>query len=75
MATNLTKYRKDLESLIDNGKKLYYGLLYELRNELEYGFDQLPIEVQKEYTKYSFKNNYNGWYNEALLTSSMRHPN
>lgn len=74
MATNLTKYRKDLESLIDNGKKLYHGLLYELRNELEYGFDQLPIEVQKEYTKYSFKNNYNGWYNEALCVIKQLAP-
>ena len=43
----MTRYKKDLESLIGNGTKLYYGLLYELRDELKSEFDQLPKETQK----------------------------
>ena len=42
METNLTRYKKDLESLITNGTELYYGLLYELRDELKSEFAQLP---------------------------------
>ena len=34
METNLTKYKKDVEDLIEKGFSLYKGLYYELRNEL-----------------------------------------
>ena len=74
METNLTRYKKDLESLIGNGTKLYYGLLYELRGELKSEFDKLPKETQKLYAKFSFKDKYNGWYNEALCVIKQLAP-
>lgn len=66
METNLTKYKKDIDTLIDNGHKLQKGLLYELRNEFKSDFKKLSDEQKTEYAKHSFKDKYNEWYNEAL---------
>lgn len=66
METNLTKYKKDLDVLIVNGLKLYKGLLFELRDELKSEFSALSKEQREEYAKYSFKDKYHAWYNEAL---------
>ena len=65
MDTNLTKYKKDVEALIEKGFSLYKGLYYELRNELKSEFKKLPEEQKNEFAKHSFKDNYNEWYNEA----------
>lgn len=66
METNLTKYKKDIDTLIENGLKLRKGLLYELRNEFKSDFKKLSEEQKAEFAKYSFKDQYNEWYNEAL---------
>ena len=42
METNLTKYKKDIDNLIDRGSKLLYGLVYELRDDLEDAYKQIP---------------------------------
>lgn len=66
METNLTRYKKDLDTLIIKGLKLYKGLLYELKDELKSEFNQLSKEQREDYAKHSFKDKYNEWYNEAL---------
>ena len=53
METNLTKYKKDIDNLIDRGGKLLYGLVYELRDDLEDDYKQIPkkhrIEIEKSF--------------------------
>ena len=66
METNLPKYKKDIDILIENGYELQKGLYYELRNEFTSDFEKLSEKQKAELAKYSFKNKYNEWYNEAL---------
>lgn len=66
METNLTRYKKDIDTLIENGHQLQKGLLYELRDEFKSDFEKLSEEQKSEFKKHSFKNKYNEWYNEAL---------
>lgn len=66
METNLTRYKKDIDILIENGLKLQKGLLYELRDEFKSDFKKLSEEQKTEFAKHSFKDKYNEWYNEAL---------
>lgn len=44
METNLTKYKKDIDTLIDRGAKLYNGLVWELRDELGNIYKNLSSE-------------------------------
>ena len=66
MDTNLTKYKKDIDGLIKNGLKLHKGLFHELRHDLKSEFKKLSEEQKAEFAKYSFKDKYHEWYNEAL---------
>lgn len=74
METNLTKYKKDIEALIEKGFSLYKGLYYELRNELKSEFKKLSEEQKTEFAKHSFKDKYNEWYNEALAVIKQLAP-
>lgn len=74
METNLTKYKKDLENLIEKGYSLYRGLFYELRDELKSEFNKLSKEEKSEFAKHSFKDKYNEWYNEALAVIKQLAP-
>lgn len=66
METNLTKYKEDIDALIERGEKLYNGLVYELRNELGNRYNKLTKEQRAEIEKCVFKSKYNEWYNESI---------
>ena len=66
METNLTKYKKDIDTLIDRGAKLYDGLVWELRDELGNIYKNLSSERKEEIEKCVFKSKYNAWYNESI---------
>lgn len=66
METNLTKYKKDIDNLIDRGSKLLYGLVYELRDDLEDAYKQIPKKHRIEIEKCEFKSEYHAWYNESI---------
>ena len=61
MESNIMKYQKDLESLLDHGQLLLYGLYNELSKTLE-----IDDELKNKIKGLSFKKEYNSWYNEAL---------
>lgn len=58
MVTNLSKYKSDLQSLIERGDKLYYGLINELKDELGAQYKNLPQERKEEIEKCKFKSRY-----------------
>ncbi len=61
--TNLDKYKKDLEVLIDTGVRLQIGLFEELgmlNNKKDK--EQIPKDIKP----LGFKNNYEEWYSESL---------
>ena len=66
METNLSKYKNDLQDLIERGDKLYYGLLNELKDELGIHYKKLPQERKNEIEKCKFKSHYDSWYNESI---------
>lgn len=66
MVTNLSKYKSDLQSLIERGDKLYYGLINELKDELGAQYKNLPQERKEEIEKCKFKSRYDSWYNESI---------
>ena len=66
METNLSKYKKDLQNLIDRGSKLYYGLINELKEELGDEYTKIPQERKSEIEECKFKSRYNSWYNESI---------
>jgi hypothetical protein len=66
METNLTKYQKDIDTLIERGAKLYDGLIYELRDDLGDTYKQIPKSRRAEMEKCEFKREYNSWYNESI---------
>ncbi len=63
MDTNLEKYKKDLDSLIERGHKLHYGLL----NEIE-DVDKLDCssELKDKIKKCYFREDYESWYGESI---------
>jgi len=70
MESNITKYQKDLDLLINRGVQLFYGLYNEFSDEIE-GLDKETIEL---ISKYSFKEEYNSWYNESLAVIKQLMP-
>ena len=66
METNLTRYKKDIESLIERGVDLYYGLLNELKDECSKSYKKLSQEQRERVDKCKFKSRYNSWYNESI---------
>lgn len=69
MESNNTKYKEDLQSLIERGKLLLYGLYNEFSNKVE-----LDKETKESIKKLSFKKNYNSWYNESLVVIKQLMP-
>ena len=70
MESNITKYQKDLDLLIKRGAQLLFGLCNEFSDEIE-GLDKETIEL---ISKYSFKEEYNSWYNESLAVIKQLMP-
>ncbi|NOW95376.1 hypothetical protein [Mucilaginibacter sp. SG564] len=70
--TNLDKYKADLEALYEKGVRLQLGLLKELKR-----LDEVPHkdELLKKYTPLNFRDNYEGWYTEALTVVNQLMPN
>lgn len=66
MKTNLTKYQKDIDALIERGTRLFEGLIYELRDDLGECYNRIPQKRKAEMAKCSFKSEYNSWYNESI---------
>ena len=63
MTTNLERYRKDLDKLIEKGQRLQLGLIKELGM-----LDQLENkeELLKSIKPLNFNSNYEDWYTESL---------
>lgn len=69
MESNITKYKEDLQSLIERGKLLLYGLYNEFSSVVK-----LDKETKERIKKLSFKKNYNSWYNESLAVIKQLMP-
>lgn len=69
MESNITKYKEDLQSLIERGTLLLYGLYNEFSSELK-----LDKATKESINKLSFKNYYNSWYNESLAVIKQLMP-
>lgn len=61
------KYKSDLESLINRGAHLQYGIYNELKYHYKEAFDKMDKEKKKKFLDESFKDKYNAWYSEALV--------
>ena len=66
MESNISKYKKDIESLITRGKLLEYGLYNEFSSEFKSQIQKLDKKAQDIIKSCSFKDKYNAWYNESL---------
>lgn len=69
MESNITRYKEDLQSLIERGTLLLYGLYNEFSSELK-----LDKATKESVNKLSFKNYYNSWYNESLAVIKQLMP-
>lgn len=65
METNLSRYKKDLERLINEGELLYFSLLFELNLISEKTKKELKTTL-KEMKLPSFRNEYETWYSESM---------
>jgi len=71
MQTNLEKYKKDLERLLDEGRLLLLSLQYQFfpaeikKKYEEAGVKDFSATIQKKIP--SFSADYQGWYSEALV--------
>lgn len=63
MNTNLEKYKKDLDSLIERGVNLYYGLLNETKKVDELNCSS---ELKDKMKKCNFTKDYESWYGESI---------
>jgi len=66
MESNISKYQKDLKSLVQQGLNLYYGLINEFYDEFKSEIAKLDDDTKELIKKNTFKNRYNSWYNESL---------
>lgn len=68
MSSNIDRYKKDLDALIEQGQQLVYALAYEsVPGYFEKLFTKLEPEEQKQWVADlpSFKQAYQSWYSEA----------
>lgn len=70
MPSNLDRFKKDLESLVEEGDSLLCAMLYELNPkefllELKKNDESSAEEIVKKLP--SFRNKYQSWYSEALI--------
>lgn len=66
MESNISRYKKDIESLITRGKNLELGLYNELSSEFKSQIQKLDKKAQDRIKSITFKDKYNAWYNESL---------
>lgn len=64
---NLSKYQKDIDTLISRGDGLMLGLLNELQDQLGDSYKKLTQKEKERISQYSFNDKYNEWYNESLI--------
>lgn len=74
MESNISRYRKDLKRLIQQGLNLYYGLYNEFSKEFKKEIEKLDKDTQELIRNSSFKSNYNSWYNESLVVIKQLMP-
>lgn len=67
MESNISKYQKDLESLITRGNHLLLGLYNEFSSEFGPRIKKFDKDLMEKIKKHSFKDKYNAWYNESLV--------
>lgn len=60
------KYKEDIEKLCDKGDHLMRGLYYELYKRNPENFKNVDKKVLESFSKDSFKDKYNSWYNESM---------
>lgn len=73
METNINKYKKDINSLSEQGWFLLYGLFNELGRKYEVP-ENITEEKLKKLKSFKFSQRYNGWYNEALAVIKQLMP-
>ena len=66
MESNISKYKKDIESLVVRGEKLVYGLYNEFSNEFKDLIQKQDKKTRDIIRNCTFKDKYNAWYNESL---------
>lgn len=66
MESNISKYKKDIESLIAKGNSLELGLYNEFSSEFKSQIQKIDKKVQDKIKSSTFKDKYNAWYNESL---------
>ncbi len=74
MESNISQYKKDLETLIQQGLNLYYGLYHEFHSEFKVDISKLNKDIQELIRKNTFKDKYNSWYNESLAVIKQLMP-
>jgi len=72
MITNLEKYKKDLDRLIEQGKNLFNGIQAEFLPEEFREQVQTVLKDKKQVKEFigklpSFKEDYQKWYSEGLI--------
>lgn len=66
MESNISRYKKDFESLLARGKSLELGLYNEFSSEFQSQIKKLDKNNQEKIRKCTFQDKYNAWYNESL---------
>lgn len=66
MESIIEKYQKDINKLVEQGKKLLYGMFSECRDDYADYFKKMPKDVRDGIYALEFKPLYNAWYNESL---------
>src|SRR5437870_539869 len=69
MASNLEKYKKDIDRLVNDGELLFNSIQFEIHpKEFEKMFKEHLKEKYEPYLKKlpNFKNSYQTWYSESL---------
>ena len=66
MESNISRYQKDLESLIARGNSLLLGLYNEFSSEFAVQIKKLDNNTKNKIKNCTFKDKYNTWYNESL---------
>ncbi len=77
MVSNIEKYKKDLEQLISDGRRLFHTMFYECypKEFIKAFRDKSKSEIQEIKKKLpSFKDKYQDWYSESLVVVKLLLP-
>ncbi len=66
MASNLDRYKDDLDKLLTRGRGLLIGLLEENKDDLSQEISEQLKTMRKSQKTLSFRGNYERWYSESL---------